>query len=394
MNNQIRPIYSEEGYEAMVSLVDQLIDAEPGSEDYDTLQVASELVWAWEQKNVEILPPTPIEAIKFRLEQRGMSPRDLRPYIGSDARVGEVMTGKRSLTLPMVRALHEHLGIPLESLVVQAQPSDEESEAGEGVSKQIIAEIAKLGWLRDGTESSWTELALKGDLATLRGALCRQNSHSYANAKSDPQRMIAWCLYVRAKAASEPLRKKFTADLVTPAFLRDLAQASALENGPALAKQKLNDIGVHLVFARHLRGTYLDGAAMVSPDGNPAIGMTLRHNRLDNFWHCLFHELGHVKLHLSRSEDCKVFHDDFELKGVDDPLEQEADEFVRQNLFTDSALTDLAFMSTARIKSLARSFGVHEAIVAGRVRHRSGDYAKFAKLLGHGEPRRVLGVDW
>jgi|GEM_PF-6689853 len=75
----IRAIHNRNDYEGMVAIVDSLIDADPGSEDFETFQIASDLVWGWEQKNIEMPPPDPIEAIKHRLDAGGLTLRDLRP---------------------------------------------------------------------------------------------------------------------------------------------------------------------------------------------------------------------------------------------------------------------------------------------------------------------------
>ena len=207
VTKQIRPIQDHDDYQAMVALVDEIIDAEPGTDDHDTLQIASDLVWAWEQKHVEIAPPDPIEAIKFRLEQLGLGLRDLRPYVGSDARVSEVMSGKRALTLKIVRALHQHLRIPLESLVRERTVDLEEDPE---VGKYPIAEMIKLGWMkpdfvdpRAGQEKeawNWLRRESRAEEFQFQPVLCRENSNSYANAKTDPHSLYAWCLYVRAQA--------------------------------------------------------------------------------------------------------------------------------------------------------------------------------------------------
>ncbi len=397
---RIRPIRSKSDYDAMVAIVDELIDAAPGSDAFESLQIASDLVWGWEQKNVEMPPPDPIEAIKFRLDALGLTLRDLRPYIGSDARVSEVISGKRDLTLKMVRALHAHLGVPLESLVHErAVELDEDPKVG----KYPIPEMMKLGWMGEYTdpkagyeEEAWNWFRAKARADEFQSAaLCRQNSQSYANAKTDLHALYAWCLRVRAVALGEELPNKYRPELIDEAFLADLAHFSRFEDGPALAKEKLNGIGIHLVIAKHLRGTYLDGAAMLLGDNTPVIGMTLRHDRLDNFWHCLLHECIHVWRHLGKENAQSLYHDDFDVRGELNAVEEEADRFACDALLPDDAIDELgnlAYVSTGDIRELAEDHLVHESVVAGRIRFRTGNYTKFAKLLGYGEPSRVLGV--
>jgi HTH-type transcriptional regulator/antitoxin HigA len=89
----------------------------PDSEDANELELLALLIKAYEDKNIVIPPPTPIEAIRFRMEQAGLTQKDLVPFIGTKSRVSEVLAGKRPLTLAMARKLHKGLGIPAEILL-------------------------------------------------------------------------------------------------------------------------------------------------------------------------------------------------------------------------------------------------------------------------------------
>jgi HTH-type transcriptional regulator/antitoxin HigA len=114
---QIRPIRSEKDHRAAVARIDQLMGANPGSAEGDELDVLATLVDAYEQKHYPIDAPDPVTAIQFRMEQQGLTRKDLEPLIGSRARVSEVMTGKRGLTLAMVRRVKAELGISADLLV-------------------------------------------------------------------------------------------------------------------------------------------------------------------------------------------------------------------------------------------------------------------------------------
>jgi HTH-type transcriptional regulator / antitoxin HigA len=114
---QIRPIRTEADHQAALAEVERLWAAEPGSRELDRLDVLATLIEAYEARHFPIDPPDPIDAVLFRLDQRGLSRKDLEPYIGSRARVSEILGGKRSLTLAMIRRLHEGLGIPAEVLI-------------------------------------------------------------------------------------------------------------------------------------------------------------------------------------------------------------------------------------------------------------------------------------
>jgi HTH-type transcriptional regulator/antitoxin HigA len=115
----IQPIKTEADYEAALAEIEQLWDAVPGSEEGDRLDVLTTLVEAYEEKHHPIPPPDPVDAILFRMEQLGLSRRDLEQYIGPRGRVAEILNRTRTLTLPMVRRLHEGLGIPAEILIRQ-----------------------------------------------------------------------------------------------------------------------------------------------------------------------------------------------------------------------------------------------------------------------------------
>lgn len=113
----IRPIKTERDYETALAEVEELWSSEPGTEEADRLDVLSTLIEAYENKHHPVEPPDPVEAIRFRMEQEGLSPRDLEEYIGTSGRVFEILDGTQELTLPMIRRLHEGLGIPAEVLI-------------------------------------------------------------------------------------------------------------------------------------------------------------------------------------------------------------------------------------------------------------------------------------
>jgi len=117
----IRPIHNEADYKASLLDISTLMDLDPdaGSPDGDRLDILATLVQAYETKHHPIDPPDPIEAIKFRMEQGGLSVKDLVPLIGNSNRVYEVLGRKRALTLPMIRRLHKQLGIPAEVLIAE-----------------------------------------------------------------------------------------------------------------------------------------------------------------------------------------------------------------------------------------------------------------------------------
>jgi HTH-type transcriptional regulator/antitoxin HigA len=113
----IKPIKTEADYEAALREVEHLFDSIPNTPEGDRLEVLTTLIEAYEEKHHGVPGPDPIEAIFYYMESRGLSRGDLEPYIGSRARVSEVLNRKRPLTIYMIRKLHAALGIPAETLI-------------------------------------------------------------------------------------------------------------------------------------------------------------------------------------------------------------------------------------------------------------------------------------
>jgi HTH-type transcriptional regulator / antitoxin HigA len=116
---EIRPIRTESDYACAIAAVSVLVDADPapGTPEGDALDVLAILIERYEAEHFPLAAPSPVEAIKFRMEQGGLSVPDMQPYIGNSNRVYEVLSGKRALSLAMIRRLHEGLHIPADVLI-------------------------------------------------------------------------------------------------------------------------------------------------------------------------------------------------------------------------------------------------------------------------------------
>ncbi len=119
----IQPIKTEKDYDAALQLIEELWDSEEGTAEGDRLDILITLVIAYEQINHPIYPPDPVAAIEFHMDQNELTRADLETYIGTRARVSEVLNRKRGLSIEMIRNLHEGLGIPLESLIARSKES-------------------------------------------------------------------------------------------------------------------------------------------------------------------------------------------------------------------------------------------------------------------------------
>jgi HTH-type transcriptional regulator/antitoxin HigA len=117
MAAEVRPIRTKRDYEAALKEVERLWGAEIGTRDGDRLDVLATLIDAYEADHYPMDPPDPIEAIKFRMEQQGLTRRDLEQIIGTRTRIAEVMNRKRGLSIAMIRRLHERLGISADVLI-------------------------------------------------------------------------------------------------------------------------------------------------------------------------------------------------------------------------------------------------------------------------------------
>jgi len=115
--NNIKPIHNEKEYEGSLKRIEELWGAKRKTPQGDEFEILLALTDVWEREHYPIPPPTPIQAIEFQLDQRGLTRSDLAKMLGSRSRVSEILSGKRKLTLPMIKRLHRELGVPAETLL-------------------------------------------------------------------------------------------------------------------------------------------------------------------------------------------------------------------------------------------------------------------------------------
>jgi HTH-type transcriptional regulator / antitoxin HigA len=205
--------------------------------------------------------------------------------------------------------------------------------------------------------------------------------------------LLAWQARILglAKKVSEAGRIK-TFEL-NDSWMSDLVRLTNHKRGPQQARELLAHRGIILVIERHLPGTYLDGAAMLSGSGQPVVGLTLRYDRLDNFWFVLFHELGHIFLHLFDSLRFDFF--DEEDGSKSDNIEQEADDFALNMLIPpevwDRSLSRFALTEEAVLID-AQNLGIDPSIIAGRIRKERNNYLILNNLIGKDTVRSQLEV--
>jgi HTH-type transcriptional regulator/antitoxin HigA len=203
----------------------------------------------------------------------------------------------------------------------------------------------------------------------------------------------AWYARVLIKAQEQSLENVFHKDLIDQQWLRTLAELSRETDAPVRAAEYLMSSGIHFIIEPVLEGTFLDGAALLARDLSPVVAMTLRHDRLDNFWFVLFHELAHIILHLN--DDLNVIFDDLDVKigGI----EQEADAYALNALIPDEVWRKSLVRfspSNETIINQSETLAIHPALLAGRVRMETGKYFLFTDLIGQGEVRKCFEDTW
>ncbi len=206
--------------------------------------------------------------------------------------------------------------------------------------------------------------------------------------------LLAWQARVLALAQVQIDAGEVTEFQHDDRWISELVALTKDNNGPAKAVELLAKYGIVLVTERHLPGTLLDGAAMLSKSGVPVIALTLRYDRLDNFWFVLFHELGHVFLHLMDSLKFDFF--DEEDSQDSDDIEKEADQFALDALIPEKqwelCLSRFA-MTEEAILIDAENQGISPSVIAGRIRKDKNDYTLFNKLIGQGRVRSQFMED-
>jgi HTH-type transcriptional regulator/antitoxin HigA len=264
-----------------------------------------------------------------------------------------------------------------------------------------LAEMYKRGWFEDfsGTLSQARKAA--GDLipAFLQGAhsqfvpMALHRKSVRSSGQVHEAAIAAWEARVRTLADRNSPEQAFDRERLTVDWVRGLVALSLDDNGPRLAVDYLRNAGISLVLERHLPGTLLDGAALASADHHAIVAMTLRHDRLDNFWFTLLHEIGHLKLHIRLGEYAAIFDDND--SPAADQIEQDADYFAQEALIPEANWNLAVSRFTRNEKAVltdAKRFGVAPAVIAGRVRRDANDYTLLRTMVGSGEVRRQFGL--
>ena len=390
MKQVVRVLKSPKQLEEALKHIAELMDQElkPGSKEEAVFELLQLVISDYESKSVASPVVTPLQAIRFRMEQQRLTPKDLEPYIGSQSKVSEVLAGKRALSLQMIRRLNDGLGIPAQALL--HEPSELASNTVEeetySYEKFPLKEMRQRGLL-DSDEKDKARDQVQAFLQRIaqldvEPALLRAPLHQSGSRTMDTYGLLIWRAVVVDKAHRNPPQGIYRQGTITQTWLRDLAKLSRFERGPLIAQEYLSQHGICLVIEPPFKKTYLDGCAMLDGD-RPIIGLTLRHDRLDNFWFALLHEVVHVQMHLT--SDCRFIADNLDDKSRAGQSQEDEADAGAQNALIPPELWSTAVVRETHdaedAKILADQAGVHPCLVAGRVRHETGNWRLMSGLI-------------
>lgn len=265
-------------------------------------------------------------------------------------------------------------------------------------SKFPISEMYKRGWFENfagslsdakkNAESLLEEYFLFSGQLDVAGALHRKTLTTNA---FDEFALTAWQARVLMLAQTQKTGSAFNVERISRDWVHELVKMSQAEAGPLKAASFLVDSGIHFIVEEHLLRTRLDGASMLGIDGTPIVAMTLRYDRIDNFWFTLLHEIGHIVQHVATGEYSAIF-DDTDQPAEND-IEKEADEFALEALVSSEdwkRCVSRFAMSEAAVVADAKRIGISPAIIAGRIRNEIRDYTKFSNLVGNGQVKALF----
>lgn len=354
---------------------------------------------------------TPGQLIEALLAERGWSQRTLALVIGKgDAAINKIIAGKQSLDADTALLLEEVFAVPASDFLalqhsydlgvarLSSRPDPARANRAHLFGGLPISEMAKRGWL--GAVNSKNVAEVESALAAFFGVasaneieiLPHAARKTEVNTEPSPAQ-LAWLYRVRAMA-SEMIVPRFSQKALDAA-IRELKSLLVSAENVRKVPRILADAGIRFVVVETLPAAKIDGVCFWLDDHSPVIGMTLRHDRNDNFWFVLRHELEHVRLGHGKTEMILDAELDGERAGTGPDVPEE------ERLANDAAANfcivqtqmqafidrKAPLFSERDMIGFARSLGVHPGIVAGQLQHRTGRYERFrqhlAKIRSH-----------
>jgi HTH-type transcriptional regulator/antitoxin HigA len=276
----------------------------------------------------------------------------------------------------------------------RVQPSNRTTDFNITLSPELLRDLRKRGWVDLPRSMAPSEMVASIGLYVKGSQKFAQTNALHRRTLGASQTdgaLKLWTARVLTVAAERRGRIKGKFNIAETGWLQSLIQLSMYPDGPRRAADMLREHGIILVIEPHLPQTLLDGAAFLLSGGIPVIALTIRHDRIDNFWFTLLHELGHVFMHFNRGLEDGFLDDDLDDARVSE-IEREADDFARTRLIPDEIWANSVARFTRSkdtIEKFSRSLSLHPAIVAGRVR-KERDYRLFTDLVGTGQVRTLF----
>lgn len=389
---RIKLIKTTTDYQEALDMVRELMtkDPEPDSIDGQKLALLSSLIEDYENVMFPDHLPDPIDAIKFRMEQQNLTPKDLIPFIGSRSKVSEILSKKRTLTLNMIKSLQVGLGIPAKVLLNQEKNNTSTNDYNYDLFP--IIEMIKRKYI-DPTISKNKKLIKESidqflkPINEYETSLALMKKVQYKDTKHlvNPTSFLVWAAQVVKKANITPNSVVFDHSNINVEFIKKIAKLSINQNAIKDAIETIKKIGVDVVIEPHMPNTYLDGATIMLKNRNPIIGLTIRKDTLENFWFTLIHELSHVLLHYNKGIKF-ILDNDLGTNESIDLIEKEANEVAIECMipkyeWIKSPASILPSEEAAF--SLARKLNIHPSIVVGKMRYENKFFSFLNDMTGN-----------
>lgn len=396
----MKPIRDNAAYEEALVRIDELMTAPEGSQEADELEVWAILVEDYEQEQYAIPDAAPIDVLKHVMNANGLSNKDMVRYLGSPSTVSKVLRGDKELTVSQIRILSRELGIPASTLVGSVPGTGDTEEAVDWTSFPLVEMSRRCLFGEDLLHARKATLVARAEelVSRLLGSARLDFSYQPRLRKgirpgpaSDRYAIMAWLLEVGEKAQANIPDAEYAP--LTQDDLRVLARLSTKKDGIHQAVACLRERGVPVIFVPHYRHSKIDGGVVVLDGGRPSVGLSLRYDRVDYFWFTLLHEVAHIVLNHVQEFLAEELLD----AGEQEEKEQEANELVQRVTVPEeklrTAIPDLEKATVVDVVNLAQDCDVNVAIVAGRIQYVTGNYRKFARLLGRGNVRSLFKED-
>lgn len=372
-------------------LKSQISDLEAEISHYDLLK-AGDITFA-KTHSLDALPSILIQArIAAGLSQTalaqelGLKPQQVQRYEATN-----YMGASLARLIEVSKILNVHTAGIFEIEAKQQGAVFSWDEVDDVVWQEFPArEMAKLGWFEEAREDELLECVRTYflDVAGPQFATALHRKKMRGTTVPNEYALLAWQARILEHARNRVAHEGLPSFQLDDRWLPELAALTKHPDGPIRARDLLASKGIILVTEQNLPGTYLDGAAMFSATDHPVIGLTLHHDRLDNFWFVLFHELGHVFLHLTDGLRYDFFDDDS--SETTDSVELEADQYALNGLIPEEKWEQCLSRFDPSVESVeidAKTLGLDASIIAGRIRREQSNYTILTDLVGHKQVR-------